>query len=173
MQAATSGAGAPAGYRAGRAAFEPLASPWRLRAQPARSTGEAGAFRTILTNLQEPSPPGPDATAPAPWEVSGSSDVPKGLAGLRWAAEQLEAQLWAQLLQEALKPSQDGLFGPGFAGQVYGDWFSQAVATLVVKSGAGQLAQLLVEEFSSALTGDLPSERNRGEARGVARRIEA
>lgn len=172
MQAASSGAGAPVGLGARRPAFDPAAPPWRFPAQQPRPTRDAGAFRTILRNLQEPSSE-PDGAASPPWEVSGPSEAPKGLAGLRWAAEQLEAQLWAQLLQEALKPSQDGLFGPGFAGQVYGDWFSQAVATLVVKSGAGQLARLLVEEFSSALTGDHPSERNRGEARGVARSIEA
>lgn len=152
-------------------------------AQQARRTPGAGTFRTILGTLQRPgagqrlevdaSSAAPGATVPAPWEVPGSSGTPKGLAGLRWAAEQLEAGLWAQLLQEALKPGQGGLFGRGFSGQVYGDWFSEAMATLLVKSGAGQLARLLVEEFSSALTGDHTPEGNRGGARGVTRPIQA
>ncbi len=127
-------------------------------------SGSTGSFRTIL---QEARAAVPAAPVPAPWAVPPESRALEGDAGLRWAAGQLEAWLWSHLLQQALKPGEGGLFGAGMAGQVYGEWFCQATATLLVDAGPGRLARLLVEEFSSALTGDHGPEGNRGEARGV------
>ncbi len=131
--------------------------------RPARS-GSRESFRTIL---HEARTDGPAASVPAPWVVPPESGTLKGEAGLRWAAGQLEAWLWSHLLQQALKPGEGSLFGEGMAGQVYGEWFCQATATLLVDAGPGRLARLLVDEFSRALTGDHIAEGNRGEARGV------
>ena len=171
MHLTASGASLSVGHRTVRPAHGRSPAPSATHGPAAPS--DATPFRTVLRSLQaaqrrqgEP-PAGEDIAGPPSWELSSFSDPPRGPAGLRWAAEQLEARLWAQLLQEALKPGQDGgLFGPGFSGRVYGEWFSQAVATLVVKSGAGQLARLLVEQFAGAVKGNHSPERNTGGARG-------
>lgn len=141
-------------------------------------TGSAptGSFASVLRGVRQAAagsgaPPGGALAAAAPealaWAVAGPDRLPRGAQGLRWAAGQLEAELWAQFLREALASAGGGPFGAGFAGQVYGDWFSRTLATLVGGSGVGQLAQLLVEEFSGALRGDDPAGGNSGGARGV------
>lgn len=101
-------------------------------------------------------PDGPRAAGvTAPWMPSGVGDVPadrlpQGQEGLVWAARELEAQLWAWLLKEALQSGDGvGLFGRGFAASVYQEWLAQSIAELVVQSGPAPLSELLVEQLTS------------------------
>ncbi|MBE3599440.1 MAG: hypothetical protein IMX02_11865 [Limnochordaceae bacterium] len=129
-------------------------------ARPSGPGAEGGRFADVLAQeLLDVEPPGgmrPD-------------QIPMDRQGLVWAARQLEARLWATLIDEALKPgSGSGLFGEGFASGVYGGWFTDMLAGMLVGHGAGQLADLLLEQFSrDASEGAAPSGENARSTQGV------
>lgn len=134
--------------------------PGRGEASPAR-----GAARDSFAALLERSLASPGRGAGiAPGDAPSAR---AGREGLRWAAAELEAQIWAVLLREATQSGKaGGLFGASFAGNVYGDWFADVLARLVVDAGPGRLAGLLLEEFSQAVPeGDELTRVNRGASR--------
>lgn len=82
---------------------------------------------------------------PAGASVSGASDPD---ATLRWAALQLQGQLWAWVLEQSLLAGDGGLFGKGFSAAVYGDWFVRAAALLMAREGDGGLSDVLVQQLT-------------------------
>ncbi|MEW6049037.1 MAG: rod-binding protein [Bacillota bacterium] len=128
----------------------------------------SGSFRDVLDEAgRAAASPSAALLSVAPGDVPFAG-VPHGRAGLRWAAEQLEARLWAFVLKDAFNGQGGGLFGRSFAGQVHADWFTEAMAGLLASSGAGQLADQLVEEFSGVAEGVSRPRGNSGGTRGVA-----
>lgn len=99
-------------------------------------------------------------------QLQGVGDIdpgrlPRGEPGLRWAARELEAELWSWLLKDALQGGGgSGLFGGGFAGSVYGDWLARSVAELLVQTVPSALSEQLVEQLRPHLASGSRSERN-------------
>lgn len=115
--------------------------------------GEPGTFAGELRRqLKEPaSPAGKDAPG---WEPSAVGEIspgqlPEGRQALVWAARELEAQLWAWMLNQALESGAGaGPFGRGFAASVYQEWLARSVAELLVQSGPTPLSEQLVDQLA-------------------------
>ncbi|HEY8486499.1 MAG TPA: hypothetical protein VIL11_03815 [Limnochordales bacterium] len=153
-----SGAMAPAGPAGAPAPFIPIGHGARpapaTSAAQAAAAGRAGSFvrelRQAVSLRRGPGGPGGDAGPEAVGELDPGR-VPAGRQGLHWAAQQLEAQLWAWMLRQALEgEASGGLFGRNFAGSVYGDWMAQAVAELLVQQGPSYLSAVLEDQLSGA-----------------------
>ena len=114
---------------------------------------EPGTFAGELRRMRASASPA--GRVPNGWAPSGVGEIspghlPEGPQALVWAARELEAQLWAWLLKEALKSSDGaGPFGRGFPASVYQEWLAQSVAELVVQSGPAALSEPLVEQLTT------------------------
>ncbi len=132
-----------------RGAAKPFARELERAGARVPGGGSRQASRSAGGATGRPREPDPWQTGswldPAGASASGASDPD---ATLRWAALQLQGQLWAWVLEQSLLAGEGGLFGKGFSAAVYGDWFVRAAALLMAQEGDGGLSDVLVRQLT-------------------------